>query len=386
MRVLHVIPSISPLRGGPSVAALEMAAAQRQLGLEVGLLSTDDHGPADLEGLPTEAWVEHQGVPVWLCRRWRAPQRNLRDWALAPQLPGWLQAHLGAYDLLHVHALFAFPSTTAMALARRAGVPYVVSTIGQLCSWSLGQSPWRKRCMLALIERRNLAAAAALHVTTAEEARQTGALALPSPCLEIPLGVSLPSWRPAPPQAIPEGGWQLLFLARLHPKKQLEHLLEALALLRARHPDLPWQLQIAGQGEPAYEARLRQLARRLQLQSHCRWLGFVEGEAKWQLLAQADWFVLPSASENFGIAVIEALAAGTPVLISPEVALAPTVAAAAAGVVCSAEPEALAAALARLLLQPDPHWRQRARTLAQEQFSWPVIARRFAQAYGALTP
>ena len=387
MRVLHVIPSISPLRGGPSVAALEMAAAQRALGLDARLLSTDDHGPGVLPELPSGTWVEHQGVPVWLCRRWRAPQRQLRDWALAPALPGCLQDQLGSTALLHVHALFAFPSTTAMLLARRAGVPYVVSTIGQLCHWSLTQSCRRKRLMLALIERANLSGAAALHVTTAAEAQQTGELGLPVPCLEIPLGVPLP---PLPAVAALPGPrsddqpWRLLFLSRLHPKKQLEQLLQALALLQARQPGLRWQLEIAGNGDPDYEASLRRLAGRLGLEPHCRWLGFVTGDAKWQLLQQADWFVLPSASENFGIAVIEALAAGTPVLISPEVALAPTVAAARAGVVCSAEPQHLAAALAPVLLHPDPGWRVRARALAAEQFAWPAIARRFVSAYGEL--
>ncbi|MFM1811299.1 MAG: hypothetical protein RLZZ336_237, partial [Cyanobacteriota bacterium] len=144
---------------------------------------------------------------------------------------------------------------------------------------------------------------------------------------------------------------------------------------------LPWLLQIAGQGEPAYEANLRRLVAELGLASRCQWLGFVSGQAKWRLLAGATWFVLPSALENFGIAVVEALAAGTPVLISPQVALAPTVAAAGAGVVCSPEPEAMADCLAGLLQHPDPRWRQRAQALAREQFAWPALARRFATAY-----
>jgi len=383
MRVLHVIPSISPLRGGPTVAALEMAAAQRRLGLDARLLSTDDHGANALTDLPTGQWCEHQGVPLWLCRRWRAPQRLLRDAAIAPALPLWLQGQLAQVDLLHVHALFAFPSSVAMLLARQAGVPYVVSTIGQLCSWSLGQSPRRKRVMLALLERRNLAAAAALHVTSTAEAEQTRSLGLPAPCLQIPLGVVPPPWltQLATTKA---PGLRLLFLSRLHPKKQLESLLRALALVQRRQPSLPWTLQIAGEGEPAYEASLRRLAAGLGLASRCQWLGFVSGEAKWQLLAGASWFVLPSALENFGIAVVEALAAGTPVLISPQVALAPTVAAAGAGVVCNPEPEVLADCLARLMQQPDPCWRQRAQALAREQFAWPAIADRFAGAYQEL--
>lgn len=382
MRVLHVIPSISPLRGGPTVAALEMAAAQRQLGLDARLLSTDDHGPDVLPDLPTGRWCEQQGVPLWLCRRWRAPQRLLRDAAIAPALPLCLQRQLADVDLLHVHALFAFPSSVAMLLARQAGVPYVVSTIGQLCSWSLSQSPRRKRLMLTLLERANLAAASALHVTSTAEAQQTQSLGLPVPCLQIPLGVAPPPWL-TEPAAPAESAPRLLFLSRLHSKKQLESLLQALALVQGRQPALPWLLQIAGQGEPAYEASLRRLVSQLGLAPRCQWLGFVSGDAKWTLLAGASWFVLPSALENFGIAVVEALAAGTPVLISPQVALAPTVAAARAGVVCSPEPEAMADCLLGLLQHPDPRWRQRAQALAREQFAWPALAHRFASAYQA---
>jgi glycosyltransferase involved in cell wall biosynthesis len=175
-----------------------------------------------------------------------------------------------------------------------------------------------------------------------------------------------------------------LFLSRLHPKKQLENLLDALALLRERQPKACWLLQIAGDGDPAYLNSLRQRVRRLQLDEHLQWLGYVEGEQKWRTLAAADWFVLPSASENFGIAAIEALAAGTPVILSPGVAVAEAITAAGAGRLCDPEPHALSSDLEASLAGPPAAMRTAAMDLAATAYSWPAIAARLDSTYASL--
>jgi glycosyltransferase involved in cell wall biosynthesis len=130
---------------------------------------------------------------------------------------------------------------------------------------------------------------------------------------------------------------------------------------------------------------LRRQALELGLAHRCQWLGFLEGEAKWQALQGADWFVLPSASENFGIAVIEALAAGTPAILSPEVAVASAIARAGAGLVCSSEPRTLAATLADALAGPSVSMCQAAVELAASDYSWPVIAAQLENAYSTLS-
>ena len=375
MKVLHVIPSISPRRGGPGVAALEMAAALRQQGVEASLLTTNDDGPGLLGDLPLGRWIDHDGVPLLAFGRWSPPIRALREFAVAPDLSQWLAAHLADYDLLHIHALFSYPSTSAMAQARQAGIPYVLSTIGQLCHWSLARSSRRKRLMLRLIERRNLDGAAALHVTTGAERDQSADLGLATPAVVIPLGVHLPPNRATQVQS-GAGPTRFLFLSRIHPKKQLEQLFAALALVPG-----DWILQIAGEGEPAYVAALQRQAAQLGIASRCQWLGFLAGEAKWQALAAADWFVLPSASENFGIAAIEALAAGLPVILSPEVAVAELLSSSGAAIICASEPRVLAATLERALAKPTQAQRQEARRLAAERFAWPAIADQLQGAY-----
>ena len=385
MRVLHVIPSISPLRGGPSRAVIEMVAALRLQEVDAAILTTNDHGPGLHPDLVTGRWQQHQGVPVLAFPRWSPPVAALLEFAISPGLSFWLARHLKDYDLLHIHALFSYPSTTAMAQARWAGVPYILRSIGQLSPWSLAQSRGRKRLMLRLIERRNLQRAAALHFTTVAERDEAAALGLAPPSLVLPLGVRGPE-----PAAAAAGGRdgaapvRFLFLSRLHPKKRLENLLDALALLQRLRPDAPWELAIAGEGEPRYVAGLQERSRRLGLGSRCRWLGFVEGEAKWQLLQAADWYVLPSAAENFGIAAVEALAAGTPVILSPEVAVAADVERCGAGLVCGSDPEALTLALGQALERPSLSMRASALNLAQMDFSWSTIALQLRDAYRQL--
>jgi glycosyltransferase involved in cell wall biosynthesis len=388
VRVLHVIPSVSPLRGGPSRAVLAMVQALRDQGVEASILTTNDHGPGIDPTLRPGRWSEREGVPLLAFRRWSPPLAPLREFAISPGLVGWLGRHIRDYDLLHVHAIFSFPSTWAMVQARQAGVPYLVRTIGQLSPWSLGQSSGRKRWMLRLVERANLEGAAALHFTTRAERDEAAALGLAAPTLILPLGVRPPESATAGATDVlpPAGneGARFLFLSRLHPKKQLERLLQALAILMRRQPEAAWRLTIVGSGPPAYEQQLRALADRLGLAERCRWLGHLEGSAKQEQLLGADWLVLPSAAENFGIAVAEALVCGTPVIVSPEVAMAELVAEAGAGLVCSSEPEALAATLSGALAGPTAAMRQAAFNLAEQRLAWNAIAAELRSAYAAL--
>ena len=386
MRVLHLIPSISPLRGGPSQAVLSMVAALRQQGVDASILTTNDHGPGVQAAMPLGRWHEQealgQAVPVLAFGRLNPPVRAVREFAIAPGLTSWLGNNARRYDLVHVHALFSCTTSLGMAQLRRQRVPYLQRTIGQLNRWSLSQSRARKQLFLKLLDRANLQGARALHFTSEAERQEAGDLHLATPSFVLPLGVpQLPLARQAIPSA--DGPTRLLFLSRLHPKKQLPVLLDALAALKQCHPARPWQLDIAGDGDPEYLHHLKQHCSALGLNPQVNWHGFVAGAAKQQLLQQADWFVLPSASENFGIAAAEALMAGTPVLLSPGVALAADVQAAHAGIICEPTVEALAACLEQCLQPPSLPMRQVARQLAAQQFSWGSISRQLIGHYEA---
>lgn len=390
MRVLHLIPSVSPLRGGPSQAVLSMVAALRQQGVDASILTTNDDGRAVQVTMPLGRWHEQKAlgraVPVLAFGRWSPPWRAVREFAIAPGLSRWLGQNARQYDLVHVHALFSCTTSLGMAQLRRQGVPYILRTIGQLNRWSLSQSRARKQLFLKLVDRANLQGAKALHFTSEAEREEAGDLHLATPSFVLPLGVPAPPKLSLSRQQVGNTLYptRLLFLSRLHPKKQLTVLFDALAMLKQRYPSRPWQLVIAGDGDPEYVQQLMHLCNSLGLASQVQWLGFVEGEAKQTLLQQADWFVLPSASENFGIAAAEALMAGTPVLLSPGVALAAEVEAAQAGLVCEPTVEALAACLEQCL-EPSPlQMRQAARQLAEQQFSWSSISRQLIGHYEAI--
>lgn len=365
-----------------------MVANQRQQGIDAAILTTNDDGPGVLRAMPLGRWHVHQAVPVLAFRRLNPPQRALREFAIAPAHTLWLGRHFHRFDLLHVHALFSYTSTTAMALARARGVPYILRPLGLLNRWSLQQSAGRKQLLLRLIERRNLEQAAILHCTSEAEREELRDLGRHGSAVVVPLGVDLPPGAPHPRPT--NAGVRFLFLSRLHPKKQVPLLLQALALLHQRQPDAAWTLQVAGDGDPEYVAHLLDQAARLGITHRVKWLGFQVGEAKQALLNDADWFVLPSASENFGIAAAEALAAGTPVILSPGVALAADVQRAGAGWICEATSAALADLLARCLQPPPLSMRQAARQLAETDYSWQAsteaLRELYQQVIGGLPP
>ena len=380
LKVLHVIPSISPRRGGPSQAAIEMVNALRLRNVDASILTTNDDCESLLTDLPIGDWTTYAGVPVLAFPRWNPPIGVLKEYIISSRLNKWLPKNICNFDLIHVHALFSYPSTVAMMHARRARIPYLLRTIGQLSPWSLAQSKLRKQLMLKLVERRNLDSASLLHFTTTRERDECFiAFGQSFPSLVLPLGVRQSSLLPETKSKTE--GLRLLFLSRIHPKKQLEVLLKALALFQSDYPQGIWQLEIAGSGEPAYVATLQKLAGQLNLSHRCRWLGHVQGDAKTSLLQQADWFLLPSAAENFGIAVVEAMAAGTPVIISPQVAVADLIVGAGAGLVCPSDPASLSKILLRHYQGPSPAMRMAARSLAESTFSWSSVAAQLETRY-----
>jgi len=150
MRVLHLIPSISPRRGGPSQAVLAMTSALRHQGVEASILTTNDDGPDHLSGFPLGRWHEHAGVPVLAFARWSPPLRVLREFAVSPALVSWLRSHLADYDLLHVHALFSFPSTVGDGAGTATGGGPTSSAPSASCSTgACGRVPAASGCCWA---------------------------------------------------------------------------------------------------------------------------------------------------------------------------------------------------------------------------------------------
>jgi glycosyltransferase involved in cell wall biosynthesis len=374
VKVLHVIPAVAPRYGGPSAAIAPMCRNLVAEGVEPTIVATDADGEARLD-VPIGEPTRWNGVPAVFFRRdWNESYKYSRG------LARWVAEHVVDYAVVHVHAVLSHAPLAAARACRRAGVPYVVRPLGTLDPWSLGQKALKKRALLAMAGRRMLEGAAAIHYTTAEE--QTAverALGL-SRGVVIPLGVDADAFADAlMPAGARHADPYILVIARLHAKKNLETLIEAFAGAAAA---AAWRLVIAGDGDREYVAGLRQLASRLHVDSRVEFAGWVDGDAKRLLLRNAAVFALPSRQENFGISVLEALAAGVPVLVSPQVNLASAIEAAGAGWVVDGDIAPIRAAIERALA--DPRDREArgcaARQLAQH-YTWPHIAKELAAMY-----
>ncbi|MEB3296618.1 MAG: glycosyltransferase [Cyanobacteriota bacterium] len=390
MRVLHVIPSISPLRGGPSQAIVSMVGALRYQGIDARILTTNDHGSTIQKEMPLRCWhtqCRHgHEIPVLAFPRWNAPVHALREFCISDEFIHWLTRFSDDYDLVHVHALFSFTTSIAMVRLRHLGKPYILRTIGQLNSWSLTQSPHRKQLFLSLFDQANILGAAALHFTSDFERSESERLSGSTYSFVLPLGVEAedirePSLIAAAFHDHRSKPLSFLFLSRLHPKKQLPLLFEALQLLKKNNPGRSWQLDVAGDGNSSYLDSLKVISHSLGISDQIRWHGHVSGEAKAALLRESDWFVLPSLSENFGISVVEALKLGLPVILTPGVAVAADVEKYRAGFVCEPTVEALSSCLERCLVPPEPAMKAAAKQLAEERYTWGSISKNLIVEY-----
>lgn len=364
MRVLHVIPSVSSVHGGPSRAIVDIERALAARGIEVTTVTTNDDG--DTRTLPVPCG---EPIAIPFATRWYFP-RSTVFFKVSLGLGRWLKDNIKAFDVVHAHALFSFAPVAAAFFARRAGVPYVLRPLGVLARYGMTQHhPLMKNASFALIERGLIESASAVHFTSLAEQAEAEALGLKCRGVLIPLGIDL--------DGVPKSirvrnkdvdAFNLLFMSRIDRKKNLESLLEALRLILSRHPKLT--LNIAGDGDPNYIVTLQSLARCLAIDGHVNWLGYLQGERKREALEAASAFVLPSYSENFGIAVAEALAAGLPCLVSRGVAISDEIENAGAGIVTGTTPEEIAKGLEQLLGDPSGmvSVSAAARTLALNKF------------------
>ncbi|HMP80953.1 MAG TPA: glycosyltransferase [Pirellulaceae bacterium] len=224
-------------------------------------------------------------------------------------------------DVVHLHGPWDLGVNRWARRLRNRGLPYIVSTHGMLDDWSLSQKPLRKRLMLSWCVRSFLRGAAAIHCTALAESQQvTGNVSgLPEPvCIPPILSFTDEANMPddqlaytAFPDLRPEA-FKMLFLSRIHYKKGIEWLLKAAARCKASGGE--WQVLVAGPGEPKYIAQLQAEAERLGIADDVLWLGMVRDPVKTALYRAADVFVLPTQQENFGIVLVEAMAAGLPVI------------------------------------------------------------------------
>jgi glycosyltransferase involved in cell wall biosynthesis len=363
MRILNVTETYAPFLefGGPPVKVRALSEGLARRGHEVTVLTADwgldKRIQAQEEKITAErspfGWRREENgvqaiyIPTWL--RYRTVSWN-------PAVKRYCRARLQNFDVVHIFGLYDLLGPAVAAASRKRGLPYVLEPIGMFVP--IVRNLWLKRMYHAVWGRQLLEGASAVIATSEQEAEELVAGGVPRARVVLRRnGVEVPaSWpergtfRKA--QGISAEEKLVLFLGRLSAKKSPDLLLRAFAELLGRSAGIPLTLIIAGPDEGGVKAELEQLAAQLGVRSRVKFAGAVFGEAKWAAYRDADVFVLPSQNENFGNTAAEAVAAGTPVIVTEQCGIAPLLAD-EAGLVVRHEAEAVAKALERILSEAE---------------------------------
>ena len=380
MRILHVISSVAPAFGGPSKAVLEMCRELARRGEDVEIYTTD----VDVRGrlnVPLQTPLDFDGVRITYF-----PVQAISLYKISLSLARALRESIPSFDVVHIHSLYQFPASVAAFYCRRYRVPYIIRPHGTLDPFMFQHHRARKWIYETLCERRNLAAAATLHFTTEDEKLLAETTGFRFRGTVIPLGVTIDE-TPEPLAKLAErwpetaGKKIILFLGRINFKKGLDILCPAFAVIAHQREDV--HLLLAGPDNEAYGRQVNQWLTHERIVHRVTFSGMLTGIAKKTVLAESFMFVLPSYTENFGIAVVEAMAAGLPVVISNKVNIWREVEQGRAGIVVSPEPLATAAAIRRLLEDPQTAARmgKRGMELARQRFSWNTAGAALVESY-----
>jgi poly(glycerol-phosphate) alpha-glucosyltransferase len=313
------------------------------------------------------------------------------SFGFSPELKCRLAAEASGGLIIHSHGLWMHPGVVARELAKTTGSPLVISPHGMLEPWALENSSWKKRIAALVFENRNLRSADCLHALCEVEARNMRNYGLRNPIAVIPNGVDLKDFNPLPPYEAMEAEHPLLkdkrrmlFLSRIHPKKGLPHLLKAWQRLAPDFND--WVLLIAGSDQLGHAQEMRSLATELGLLNAVIFLGPLYGDAKMKAMAGSDAFVLPSFSEGFSMAILEAAACGLPVLMTPQCNF-PELTAAGGAVETQPEVGSCEDGLRKIFSLSSAQRKSMGlcgRELIRKTYTWPAIAARMATVYAWL--
>ncbi|QJE94293.1 glycosyltransferase [Luteolibacter luteus] len=353
MKVIHTVSSLKMETGGPARSVPGLAGALARAGAEVSL--TANERPDSF----------------------RAPE-GVAFLSGGTELPS-LQA--AAAEMIHDHGLWLPSNYKVAQLASAMKTPRVVSPRGMLEPWALEHRKWKKRLAWWLYQKRCLKSAAALHATSDAEAEQFRRLGLKMPVIVLPNGVDLPEIPDEVAEAAPHSSRRTaLFLSRIHPKKGLPLLLDAWARVKPQD----WDLHIVGPDEGGHLADLQKQAKQLGLGSDLvRFSGPLDGAEKAAAFREASLFVLPTYSENFGIAAAEALAHGLPV-ITTHGAPWQVLETERCGWWVPVEGDAIAKALLDASARPEAELREmgrRGKEMVAARYSWDGIAREMLACY-----
>ncbi len=300
MRLIHIVPAITEEASGPSYSVVRLCESLIAQGQNVTLSALD-------WGSMTSTLPFLKTFPLGL-----GPRKLGRS----PLMQRWLKEQVlnGSVDILHNHGMWQMNAVYPGWVARKGQINLVISPRGAFSKWAMQHGSFIKNIFWPLLQKPAIKAASCFHATSEAEYKDIRRLGFCQPVAVIPNGIDIPEYSPKH-----AGDYRtLLFLGRLHSVKGLDLLLPAWGVLQDRFTD--WQLVIVGDdngyyGKTGYLGDLQAMVKQLGLK-RIKFIGELRGAEKLQAYRDADLFVLPSYSENFGMTVAESLAAGTPAIVS----------------------------------------------------------------------
>ncbi len=383
MRILCVTGYYKPAHvyGGPVRSVSALCESLAQAGATVTVLTTNANGKSQCLEVPTNQAVTLEGVQVtyypviWPVAAW---------WPFySPGLGRACRDLVRRYDLVYLPATWTYAMWVGARAAQEASIPYVVSPRGSFMRWAMTQKSLKKRLYLALIERQLINGAAAIHLTSIMEQAQQEKWGFKPPPVIVPNGIDAKRFESLPARGalrqrlgISPDISLALFVGRLHREKRIDLVVEA--FVRVARDIENASLLLVGPDEDGSGEQARSQIRRAGLADRVHFMGLLTGVDLMRAYADADLLLLLSHRENFGMVVVEAMAAGLPVLLSEEVGLAPEVERAGAGFIVPAQAKEVAEAWRQLINDPGLRHKMGSagRQLAQSEFAANVVARK----------
>lgn len=388
MKILHIVQTYLPAYryGGPIRTVHELNKWLVKKGVEVTVYTTNIDGPNDLD-VPLNQEVNIDGVKVFYFK-----SSFPRFWFYSKYLRRALKENAKNFDLIHSTAVFLMASSLGAYYAKKFSKPFVLSPRGSLMDAPLKHHFFRKKLYLNLIEKRNLAKTSAIHFTThAEKEEYLKTRLFLKKSIIIPNGVNISEFD----QDIKLGFFRnkfkigpdkkiILCLGRLNWKKGFDTLIPAFSEVVAK--DKKAVLVLAGSDDDNYAKNIKSMITDYCLQDYVVFTGMVTGKDRIAAYKDANVFVLPSYSENFGMVVIEAMISSLPIIITKGVGISTEVEKAGAGLVVDKDARQVSGAILKIL-ENNVMGREmggRGRKFAEDNFSWDKIAESFAKEYNDL--
>ncbi len=381
MKILHVVPYYLPATryGGPIRSVHGLCRALVALGHEVHVFTTNVDGPG-CSNVPLNEIVELEGVKIHYFKT-----NFLKRLFCSMPMKVSLQKNIENFDIVHLHTLFLWPTFFAARLAKKKGIPYVVTPRGMLVKELIQKkSKWVKTVWLSIFEKKTLSEASYVHVTSDVELEEIKKFNFNLKTSDvIPNGIDIEKDSQDPESSIPDkiklkqDDKFILYLGRLSWKKRIDLVIDSMRYIDDAH------LVIAGNDEEGLTGKLMQQVEKLNLKSRVHFIGSVDDSEKTYLMKRASVFVLLSYSENFGIVVLEAMLNKCPVVVTQEVGLSSVVSENGCGFVASDDPKKVAHLISSILNDNvlGQKMGQSGYNAVLRGFSWSAIAKLMEKLY-----